>query len=467
MASQVNVLIRRARIDGHIADVRLAGDRVVQIEKHVALKAGDRVIDADGGTLLPGLHDHHVHLLASAAAAESVRCPDRAVGDTFLRVVRAASDSSAPGVWLRVVNYHEDIAGHLNRRELDRIVADRPVRIQHRGGSLWYLNSLGLAELLRTLEADDPAHADPEVSAGRLWRRDYLLHGIERQFPPLERLGQELSSYGITGITDATPDLGKSAAAYLVAAAREGSIPSQLMLLGTDNDGMRHQPRRVPRKIIISDHDLPGLDTVIDRIRRARGAHRRAVAIHTVTRESLLLVLLAIQTVGVIAGDRLEHAAITPPETFDVIRRLGLRVVTQPSFISQRGDTYLTEVEPADLPHLYRYASLRDAGIAVAPSSDAPYGDLNPWRSIAAAVARKSASGAVLGARERVPYREALRGFLTHPLDPGGSTRMVSVGGRADLCLLRAPLEDVIASDDPNPVRATIGQGRIRFLSDH
>ncbi|WP_243837884.1 amidohydrolase family protein [Cumulibacter soli] len=460
------MLIRRARIGGHLADVRLEDDRVVLIEAHVARKAGDRVIDADGGTLLPGLHDHHIHLLASAAAAESVHCPDRAVGDTFLRVVREASNSAAPGVWLRVVNYHEDIAGHFNRLDLDRIVADRPVRIQHRGGSLWYLNSLGLAELLRTLEADDPAHADLEVAAGRLWRRDHLLHGIERRFPPLARLGQVLSSYGITGVTDATPDLDKSAAAYLVAAACEGMIPSRLMLLGTDHDDIWHQPRRVPRKIVISDHELPGLDTVIDRIRQARGARRRAVAIHTVTRESLLLVLIAMQAAGVIAGDRLEHAAVTPPETHDMIRRLGLTVVTQPSFIPQRGDTYLAEVEHADLPHLYRYASLLDAGIAVAPSSDAPYGDLNPWRSIAAAVTRKTASGAILGARERVPYREALRGFLTHPVDPGGPARTVSVGGRADLCLLRAPLEDVIASEDPDPVRATIGQGRIRYLSD-
>ena len=65
------LLIRRAEVDGRLIDVHCAGGIVTPIG---AASAGgaDVVIDAGGGALLPGLHDHHVHLLAMAAARASL-----------------------------------------------------------------------------------------------------------------------------------------------------------------------------------------------------------------------------------------------------------------------------------------------------------------------------------------------------------------------------------------------------------
>ena len=56
--------------------------------------------------------------------------------------------------WLRGVNYHESIAGDLDRWQLDMLVNDRPARIQHRSGKLWVLNSLAVEKL------DLAAHKD-------------------------------------------------------------------------------------------------------------------------------------------------------------------------------------------------------------------------------------------------------------------------------------------------------------------
>jgi len=66
------MLIRSAELEsGALADVRIADGRVVAIGTLTAREA-EPVIHAKGGLLLPGLHDHHIHLAALAAAAALV-----------------------------------------------------------------------------------------------------------------------------------------------------------------------------------------------------------------------------------------------------------------------------------------------------------------------------------------------------------------------------------------------------------
>ena len=69
------MLIARAEIDGVAPlDVRIADGRIAEIGRGLARRAGETRLDAGGGALLPGLHDHHLHLFALAAAEASLRC---------------------------------------------------------------------------------------------------------------------------------------------------------------------------------------------------------------------------------------------------------------------------------------------------------------------------------------------------------------------------------------------------------
>jgi predicted amidohydrolase YtcJ len=136
---------------------------------------------------------------------------------------------------------------------------------------------------------------------------------------------------------------------------------------------------------------------------------------------------------------------VIPPEVFPAIVRLGLHVVTQPGLVAERGATYVREVDPDDLPHLYRCRSLIDAGIPVALSTDAPYTNADPWAAIRAAADR------TLNPGERIDAHTGLRLFAATPA--------VVVGGPADLCLLHAPLADVLAAPSAGAVRATIAGG--------
>ncbi len=145
----------------------------------------------------------------------------------------------------------------------------------------------------------------------------------------------------------------------------------------------------------------------------------------------------------------------------DQLVERGLTVVTQPHFITERGAEYLNEVDGEDLPWLYRCAGLRRAGVAVAAGTDAPFGDPDPWRSMRAAVTRRTAAGNLIGPGETVDPAAALALYLGDPARPGGSVRRVIPGAPADLCLLAEPGRIALRTLSADLVTLTIAAGRI------
>lgn len=455
------LLIQDAEIAGRTADVRVAGGRIEAIGPALPL-AGD-VLDAGGGALLPGLVDHHLHLHSIAAAAHSVPCgPPRVATPAALAATLGAATADRHG-WVRGTGYHESVAGELDTSALDRLHGERPVRIQHRSGAMWMLNSAA-ATRVRLTTAAHPGieRRDDGTPTGRIWRADAWLRTRLPREPPadLTGVGAVLAGYGITAVTDATPDLDAASIAAIAAAHRSGALPQRVHLLGAPltaslPDGLTAGPY----KIVIADSALPGLDELADRIRAAHAADR-AVAAHCVTREALILFLAALDAAGHRPGDRIEHAALVPPELLADLRHRGLRVVTQPGFLPDRGDDYLREVPAADHPDLYRCRSLLAAGVPLALSSDAPYGPLDPWAVIDAAVLRHTATGATVGADERLTSADALNAYLAAPDDPGGAPRRVRVGMEADLVLLDRPLVAALSAPRADAVRGVVIAGR-------
>lgn len=449
------------------ADLRISRGSVAEVAPVLSRRGGEPVYDCHGGAVLPGLCDHHVHLHAMAARAGSARCgPPDVTGPASLAEALAAAVPDRSG-WIRGTGYTEPVAGDLDAPALDKYRADRPVRIQHRSGALWILNTTALA----AISANAATHPGVERDAnghptGRLWRADaWLRSRLPAAGPPdLTQAGAALLGHGITAVTDATPDLDAPAIAAIEQAMASGVLPPRVCLLGAPlgaplpGDQGRPGPVSGPYKIVLADSALPPYDELADRIRTAHAAGR-PVAVHCVTREALVLLLTALGEVGPRPGDRIEHAALVPPELVPDLARLGIRVVTQPGFLADRGDDFLRDVPPADRPDLYRCATLLQAGIPVALSSDAPFGPLDPWAVIAAAATRRTPSGQVAGPGERITFTQALDAYLSPPPDPGGPPLRISPGLPADLVVLRAPLAE--AANLPDPVRAVLTGGAI------
>lgn len=479
------LILRNVELDGvGPSDVVIADGRVADIVRpsgsgDLRPTIHDEVVDGRGGALVHGLADHHMHLHALAAAMRSVDCGPPSVRTREALAEALAAAPATPDGWVRGTNYHESVAGDLTCERLDAIEHTRPVRVQHRGGALWVVNSPGLRAL--GLDPDD-AHGDPlppgvetdpgtGLPNGRLWRLDDWLRSRlpGSDFPDLAEVGRRYASFGVTSLVDATPDLSVAATRHIADSVRGGRLPQDVTVLGHESGVWREFTDRVHLgafKLLPPDHDPWPYDELVARIRRARGdrADTTSVAIHCVTLESLVLALAALEEVGPpwVGRDRIEHGAVIPPDLMPRLAARRIHVVTQPGFIAERGDAYAADVDPADLPHLYPYASLLRAGVAVAPSSDAPFGDPDPWHIMRAARDRTTPSGRVLGPDERVDARIAFDGFCSRGSRPSSRPRIpLDVGHRADLCLLHTPLAAALAAPHHSVVRLTLCQGQV------
>jgi predicted amidohydrolase YtcJ len=458
------MLISGAEVEGRApVDVRIEGDRIRELGTALARAPGERVLDAGGGALLPGLHDHHVHLLSLAASLESARCGPPDVCDRGT-LARALSRAPGPDGWVRGFAYHESVAGELDRHALDALAPALPVRLQHRSGGLWMLNSPGVASL--GLDAGANAPGVERDAAGRATGRLFHLDGWLRERlpaaePDLAAAGRLLASYGVTGVTDATPGNGAGELDLLVRAVECGAFPQSVLVMGSAElpESPKPRVRRGALKLYLRDSELPAFEAFVEALR----GRRRPVAIHCVTRAELVFALAALREAGTDSGDRIEHAAVAPPELMDQIKSLGLAVVSQPHFVYERGDAYRLEVAARELPWLQRARAFLDAGVPLAAGTDAPFGDPDPWRAMRAAVLRRTAGGHRFGARESLSPEQALALFLSPAHAPGAAPRRVEAGAEADLCLLDRPWGAARGSLSSEAVAATIAGGAVVF----
>ncbi|ROZ98339.1 amidohydrolase [Gordonia sp. OPL2] len=469
------MLIRHAgRPDGEQTDIRCDGAVIVEVGPTLRPRHDEEVVDASGGWAMPGLHDHHIHLRSLAATLDSVHVgPPTVRRRTDLADLLREADLRAPsGQWLRGYGYHESVAGSLTRGDLDAMVPDRPLRIQHRSGALWMLNSVACRAVgVESCTLPGVERSPDGTATGRLWRMDEWLGEVLPSTPPdLTTLSRAAAERGVTGFTDATPGMSQSSVDGLAQAVATGdiiqrvhcmadpdiampafSVPTQSAssCAGTDRFSLG------PRKILLDDDRLPTLPDLIERIRRSH-AVGQPVAVHCVTRLQLIVTMTALDDAGVLDGDRIEHGAIAPTDCFEWLCRRRIIVVTQPNFPLERADQYDTDVPDEDRPDLWRLGSLLDAGIAVAAGTDAPFGRPDPWQAIAAAA--QCHSGRDVG--ETVSTTTALRLFWGAGDQPAAPRRL-EVGALADLTITRQTPAEL--ADDPAAAEicATVVGGRV------
>jgi predicted amidohydrolase YtcJ len=425
---------RAALLDGRTVDIRV-GAQIDEIGDGLVSREGEGVLYAGGGTVLPGLHDHHVHLRSAASALDSFFVGPPGVTTKAQLTQLLSNATPGPDGWIRAVGYHESVAGELDRTALDAVVRNIPVRIQHRSGALWILNSEALGRV------GLPEHPDGRLrSADRGWS-----DALQQRETDLAELSRRITATGVTGVTDATPDLGADDMVSLLVAHRHGEFRPRPSFLA-------------PGKKILQDDrlDLDALTAFI----ADQHSNGRPVAVHCVTAAQLVVTIAALRAAGSHPLDRIEHAAVVPTENLADLADLQITVVTQPNFVAERGDQY-----PAgEHGQLWRVASLLDAAVPVALSTDMPFGHSDPWTAMRAAVYRTTPSGAVLNPNECVTARQALTMFLGRPDQPGRA-RTVEAGQPGDLCVLTEPPATALAELDAGMVAATVIGGELVYFA--
>ena len=445
---------------------------------------GTREIDCQDMSLVPGFIDAHCHLFALASSLRGVNCGRDTAGSIseIVEAINQRAQNSPPGTWIRAFGYDEFYLAekrHPNRWDLDTAAPYHPVRLDHRTGHATALNSRALELLNISKDTPDPAGGIIERDdasggpTGVLFEMgDYIRkHTEHRQDDPsflegIRKVNTLLLSRGITSVQDASPGNDYQRWESFRRVKQQGQLtPRVTMMAGASRlesflemglkPGNGDKSLRVgPVKLILSlttgsfhPHREELNRTVLD-------AHERGfqVAIHAVEQEAVEAAADAILDVQTAlprpdARHRIEHCSECTPRAMGKIKRGGVVVVTQPSFIYHNGDKFLSLTDERVLPYLYPVASLGEVGISVAAGSDAPISSPDPILGVYSAVARKTRGGSLLLPSEAVSVRKSLKmhsitaAYAAFEEKIKGS---ISVGKLADLVLLN---EDPMATE--------------------
>ena len=461
-----NTEILDSKFKPYPTDIRLSDGKVSELGLLAPLR-NEKVIDGKQGLIIPGLNDHHAHIVPYAASLNSIKCgpPEVKSPEELILALKNAPGSE----WLRGIGFHESISSEIDGAWLDKYGPNRPIRIQHRSGRLWIFNSLGEAlirERANSLAGQERRRLDQ--ANGKLYDVDELISNLTRaEPPPLATASQILTSYGVTGINDMTPTNDPDSFKWFNALQIKGDLRQKILMSGRlELSDCRFTDTLAvgSTKVHLHDNLLPDFDEFVDLIKKSR-RQMRGVAVHCVTEVALVFTLAAMRASGYSAGNRIEHASVVPTPLIDQLKELDLAVVTQPNFVHEKGDNYLKEIPAKDHDYLYRCRSLIDAGVPLAFGTDMPFGKADPWKAMQAATNRQTLEGHVFNGAESITPEQALGGFLGE-LGCPNEKRKVTVGSNADLCLLDAPWCRLRSNLDARHVKLTIIGGEVVYSRD-
>jgi predicted amidohydrolase YtcJ len=456
-----------------------------------------KVVDCSGATLLPGFIDAHCHLHAYSETLISLNLSPRenihSIVDIQTRLLEFAI-SRPPGAWIRGKSYNEFYLvekRHPNRWDLDAVTPQYPVKLTHRSGHAHVLNSLALEQIGITPETGDPPDGliDRDLETGQ---PTGILYGMGKylaaRIPAMDEgeiergLGladRNLLALGITSIQDASSANNLHHWRQLEAWKRRGIFhPRVSMMLGFEGfEGLRHQlfafvptSELKPGGVKIFVHQVTGSlrpcqEELNEMVLAVHAAGLQAV-IHAIEEPEIESACNAIEYALCREPrsdhrHRIEHCSVCPPSLIKRICRLGITIVTQPSFLFFSGDRYLKTVPECRQEDLYPIGSLFEYGVPAGFGSDFP----NPFIGVYAAVTRMTEGKNSLKPKQRIPISQALRMYTLEAAAAGFEDRSlgsITSGKLADLILLNAdPREIEAAKIKDIQVIMTMLDGRI------
>lgn len=484
------------------AGVAVRAGRIAAVGRYGELAggvgAGTAVVDCGGRTVIPGLVDAHLHLFAAAARAGQVDCRPGAAPDVaaVIAALRGALASDVAGNagnagWVRGYGYDDAAGGlgrHLDRRDLDAVSLERPVRVDHRSGHAVVLNTAGLIAMgIDRNSADPPGGVIVRDDAGH--PTGLLLEPLAWDWPAsaprtggassdypagLGELGRRLVGYGVTAVTDAGAANGIRKWRALASAVADEALPLRVTMMAgwgklaeLRDAGLRYGDTAAGGMLTLGHAKImltasggalhPDPERLTAMVRAARQVGYPA-AIHAVEQDAVVAAAMSLSEVPPPAGSRyrhrIEHCAECPPDVADLVRQSGAMAVVNPAWLHYDGGRYAATVAGELLPHLHPAGALYAMGVPLGLGSDAPVVEANPWAGIAAVISRRSAGGIDLGGMPMPSVSSALR---IH----AGEGR-IAVGRAADLAVvgpdpLAMPLGDLAG------VRAalTVVDGRV------
>ena len=446
-----------------------------------------RVVDAPGGTVVPGLVDAHAHL---TSLGRSLSEPDlstaRSVDEAIGRVRAAVPEGEG---WIEGRGWDQndwpggEFPGH---HALTAAFPQRPVALRRVDGHALWVNATAMARA-------GIDRATPDPAGGRVVRDaageptgvliDTAMDLVTRQIPPpdgatvtrwLKAAVAACHRVGLTGVHDAGASAASVSALEAMAASGDLSLRTFVLLDADDPTNaarLEAGPVRGPWLTIggvklFADgalgsrgawlsapySDAPetkGLpivhgDVLAARVRTyaGRGFQLGVHAIGDAAATDVLDAYAGVLTPGNDRRFRLEHAQIVRPEDRVRMASLGVLALVQPTHATSDMPWAEKRLGPERIRWAYAWRSLKTAGVRLVLGSDFPVEKPDVLDGLAAAVTRQDAQGHPEGGwypEEALSAWEALWGFTAEPAYAAfveAHRGRIAVGFDADLTVL-------------------------------
>lgn len=461
-------------VDGVIADIAPTGN----------LRPSGVVVEGEGGWLLPGLWDHHVHVLQWALAADRVPLGEVASARDAAAVMAAApvGDGRRIGSGFRDGLWADAPSLAL----LDAATGDVPTYLINADVHSVWMNS---AAFRRERFAPVASGMLVEEDAFEISRR---LNAVDAQTADdaVERMARAAAARGLVGLVDLDmtwndePWQRRAARGFDSLRVSYGTYPQHLdraiaegLRTGDRVRGGRDDLIRVGPLKAITDgslgtrtaacaHPYPGdpanhglltvaPDDLVDMMTRATAAGLEC-AIHAIGDVANSHALDAYAVTGAVGT--IEHAQLVAHADIPRFARLGVAASVQPEHaLDDRDMTDAIWAGQSAQPYPLR--ALADSGANVRFGSDAPVAPLDPWAAMASGVFRTRDGREPWQAHQRVEIGTAIAASTA-----GGSTTPAEIapGAVADLVIVGV---DPLTADEralrAMPVRTTLLAGRV------
>lgn len=504
----------RTMTDAGTAEVVVVrGDRIEAVgERALAdpylAETDTTVVDLGGRTLLPGFIDAHCHLSIAALQPDWVDCGTVADDAALATALRDRLADRPDARWARADRWDETTTGFRpTRAALDEATGDVPALVVHQTLHQAVVNSAALdvlgigrrsgGDAADGVERDgtgEPTGLLVERAFGRAHSASMADVADPERWPELVAArGRELHRFGITAVHDAAVD--PAAEAMYRTLASRGELPVSVLAFPHPDPFLSHDLgdrldgpvtgdgdewlRVGPVKLFADGGVAPAIDVHLDGHRVTVGAlfddlgeamaaavsRGFRVAVHAMGNAGIAAALDAFEAAARVRPDddhrfRVEHAGLASAALARRVAELGAVGVVQPGFVEfvGRSTAGFTPDDATWLP----FATLAEAGVVIAGSSDDPCGPADPLQCAGLGRRRTTSSGLAIAPGESVPVDDWLRAYTAGAAFAGGQEGergSLRPGLRADLVVL----SPTGSRDEPYRVDQTWIAGRPVF----
>lgn len=446
--------------------LKVRGGRIVSAECD---RDADSVVDLDGKFVLPGFIESHAHPMELGQQLLGLDIVPASVAgiEDICALVSERAENAEEGEWITGSGWDENYFAEgrtITRDDLDRVAPDTPVALTRTCVHMMVVNTAALEASGLDEDVEDP-------NGGRFVRdengrftglvQEAAMDLIKIAKPTKEDYRQalqlaqgELLSYGITTVHDMST-FGTSIQAY-TNASRNGTLRvrfrlwlwalqqagwvgllEEVLSMGVGS-GFGNEKLRVEGVKFTLDGSVSGKTAAMlenfccshdnglmylsdqqikEGIKRALDGELR-VAVHGIGERAIEQAIRAYEEFGddelVHAGrNRIEHCTFPSPDQLIRMKKLNLTAASSIGFVYHLGDGYIKAIGEERAAACYPHKTFAEYGINAPGNSDAPVTTASPWHGIYGAVARKSKTGADLGAAQGISLADAIKAFTT------------------------------------------------------